>query len=96
MGSLFTHCLSLFITVHAALKNIKNWSHDTIHAFKNYFATVLSVFSFQFSVSATINSIQTDPKRLVNITLTKSISIESVKTPQYQDTKRGFYLGIGT
>ena len=29
-----------------ALKNIKNGSHDTIHAFKNYFATVLSVFSF--------------------------------------------------
>ena len=24
----------------------KNESHDTIHTFKNYFATVLSVFSF--------------------------------------------------
>ena len=36
---------SLFITVHA-LKNIKNGSHSTIHTFKNYFATVLSVFSF--------------------------------------------------
>ena len=32
-------------TVHA-LKNIKNRSHGTIHTFKNYFATVLSVFSF--------------------------------------------------
>ena len=51
---------ALFITVHA-LKNIKNGSHDTIHTFKNYFATVLSVFSFQFLVSATISSIQTDP-----------------------------------
>ena len=38
---------ALFITVHA-LKNIKNGSHDTIHTFKNYFATVLSVFNFQF------------------------------------------------
>ena len=55
---------ALFITVHNTvyiLKNIKNGSHGTIHTFKNYFATVLSVFSFQFSVSATINSIQTDP-----------------------------------
>ena len=34
--------------------------HDTIHTFKNYFATVFSVFSFQFSVSAIISSIQTD------------------------------------
>ena len=45
------------------LKNIKNRSHDTIHIFKNYFAIVLSVFSFQFLVSATISSIQTDPSR---------------------------------
>ena len=36
------HCSS---TVHT-LKNIKNWSHGTIHTFKNYFATVFSVFSF--------------------------------------------------
>ena len=34
-------------TVHA-LKIIKNGSHSTIHTFKNYFATVLSIFSFQF------------------------------------------------
>ena len=27
---------------------IKNGSHSTIHTFKNYFATVFSVFSFQF------------------------------------------------
>ena len=27
---------------------IKNGSHDTIYTFKNYFATVFSVFSFQF------------------------------------------------
>ena len=32
---LFTHCL-----------RIKNGSHGTIYTFKNYFATVLSVFSF--------------------------------------------------
>ena len=35
-------------------KNIKNWSHGTIYQFKNYFATVFSVFS-------KINCIQTDP-----------------------------------
>ena len=27
---------------------IKNGSHDTIYTFKNYFASVFSVFSFQF------------------------------------------------
>ena len=47
---------ALFITVYA-LKNIKNESHSTIYIFKNYFATVLSVFNFQFSVSVTISSI---------------------------------------
>ena len=41
---IWVHCLC---TVHV-LKNIKNESHGTIHTFKNYFATVLSVFSFQF------------------------------------------------
>ena len=35
-------------------KNIKNGSHGTIYTFKNYFATVFSVFS-------KINCIQTDP-----------------------------------
>ena len=39
---LFTHCSS---TVHI-FKNIKNGSHNTIHTFKNYFATMFSVFSF--------------------------------------------------
>ena len=67
---LFTHCSvtvhALFITIHT-LKNIKNGSHDTIHTFKNYFATVFLVFSFQFSVSATISSIQTDLKCNLNI-----------------------------
>ena len=28
-------------------KKIKNGSHSTIHTFKNYYATVFSVFSFQ-------------------------------------------------
>ena len=51
--TLFTHCVYI---VHV-LKNIKNGSHDTIYQFKNYFATVFSIFSFQFS--ATISSIQT-------------------------------------
>ena len=42
---------ALFITIHSivhALENIKNESYGTIYTFKNYFATVLSVFSFQF------------------------------------------------
>ena len=34
---------------------IKNRSHDTIHTFKNYFATVFSVFNF-----SKISPIQTD------------------------------------
>ena len=38
----------------------KTGTHDTIHIFKNYFTTVFSVFSFQFS---TISGIQTDSKR---------------------------------
>ena len=60
----------LFITVYSTvhiLKNIKNESHDTIHTFKNYFVTVLLVFSFQFSVSAIISSIQTDPLRSMQL-----------------------------
>ena len=55
--TVYMHCAD---TVHI-LKNIKNGSHSTIYTFKNYFATVFSVFSFQFSVSAIISSIQTDP-----------------------------------
>ena len=57
VNTLFTHCAD---TVHT-LKNIKNGSYGTIYTFKNYFAIVFSVFSFQFSVSATISLIQTDP-----------------------------------
>ena len=37
--------ITILSTVHV-LKNIKNESHDTIHTFKNYFATVFLVFSF--------------------------------------------------
>ena len=44
--ALFTHYA---YTVHI-LKNIKNGSYSTIYTFKNYFAIVFSVFSFQFSV----------------------------------------------
>ena len=44
------HCLrtvyQCLYTVYI-LKNIKNGSHGIIHTFKNYFATVLSVFNFQ-------------------------------------------------
>ena len=44
--ALFTHCIYIVYV----LKNIKNGSHDTIYTFKNYFATVSSIFNFQFSV----------------------------------------------
>ena len=47
----WVHCAgnknNYLCTVHA-LKNIKNWSHGTIYTFKNYFAIVLLIFSFQF------------------------------------------------
>ena len=42
---------ALFMDPQITLFNnffIKNGSHGTIHTFKNYFATVFSVFSFQF------------------------------------------------
>ena len=42
VAALFTHCTS---TVYV-FKNIKNESYDTNHTFKNYFATLFSVFSF--------------------------------------------------
>ena len=38
-------------------KNFKSKSHSTIYTFKNYFATIFLVFSFQFSV---ISGIQID------------------------------------
>ena len=41
----------LFMDPQISLFNnffIKNWSHSTIHTFKNYFATIFSVFNYQF------------------------------------------------
>ena len=49
---------------------IKNGSHSTIHTFKNYFATVFSVFSF-----SKISSIQTDPNYTSVIRTFNSFSI---------------------
>ena len=51
---------------------IKNGSHDTIHIFKNYFATV-------FSVSVKINLIQTDPITTVIADGAMVLSIEEQK-----------------
>ena len=39
------HCSHTVYSLFTYLKNIKNRSHDTIYTFKNYFATVFSVFS---------------------------------------------------
>ena len=46
---------------------IKNWSHGTIHTFKNYFAIMFSVFG-------KISSIQTDSKKQHLSTVSKSYS----------------------
>ena len=43
-------------------KKIKTKSHSTTHTFKNYFATIFSVFSFQF---LGINDIQTELKKKI-------------------------------
>ena len=47
--ALFCYCLctvhNCSSTIHT-LKNIKKGSHGTIYTFKNYFATVFSIFSF--------------------------------------------------
>ena len=48
------HCLRDSQTFFFSNFFIKNWSHDTIHTFKNYFATIFSVFN-------KISTIQTDP-----------------------------------
>ena len=50
--ALFWYCLCTVHGTHSYFikKNIKNESHSTIHTFKNYFATVFSIFSFQFSI----------------------------------------------
>ena len=42
------HCLRDPQTSFFNKTFIKNGSYGTIHPFKNYFVTVLSVFSFQF------------------------------------------------
>ena len=49
------HCSWNPQPLYSEKKNIKNRSHRTIHTFKNYFATVFSVFS-------KISCIQTDSK----------------------------------
>ena len=45
------HCSRTPKFYFSATFSLKNWSHGTIHTFKNYFVTVFSVFSY----------IQTDP-----------------------------------
>ena len=40
------HALFMGPTTTLFRKKIKNGSHSTIHTFKNYFATVFSVFNF--------------------------------------------------
>ena len=46
-NTLFMHYLRIIHgTTTTLLKKIKDGSHDTIYLYKNYFATVFSVFSF--------------------------------------------------
>ena len=49
VNSVFMHCS--WVPQNTLFSNlfIKNGSHDTIHTFKNYFATVFFSFQFQFS-----------------------------------------------
>ena len=54
MHCLRTHKFHFFINFF-----IKNGSHITIHIFKNYFATVFSVFSFQFQQNKFIQTLFT-------------------------------------
>ena len=49
------HCLRDSQTFFLSNFFIKNWSHDTINTFKNYFTTIFLVF-------IKISVIQTDPK----------------------------------
>ena len=59
VNSALVHCSRVSHTLIFSHFFIKNGPHDTIHTFKNYFATVFSVFSF-----SKISSIQTDPKNI--------------------------------
>ena len=56
VNSALVHCSRTPQTLFFINFFIKNGSHSIIHTFKNYFATVFSVFSFN-----KISSIQTDP-----------------------------------
>ena len=47
----FMHCLWTHKLHFSATFFIKNESHDTIHTFKNYFATMFSVSVFSFSTN---------------------------------------------
>ena len=58
---LFTHCLWDPQPLYSE-KKIKNGSYGTIHIFKNYFATVFSVFS-------KISSVRIDLTNFENITI---------------------------
>ena len=82
MYTLFTHCAH---TVHV-LKNIKNGSHNTIYTFKYYFATVFSVFSFQFSVFSNNKFNPNTP-----ITFPEKWQLETVApTPKIENTEPNF------
>ena len=65
---------------------IKNGSHITIHTFKNYFATVFSVFSFQFQQN----------KFYPNTPLDISQSTESENRPVYYEVKWKTNLCVDT
>ena len=76
---------------------IKNRSHGTIHTFKNYFATVFSIFSF-----SKISSIQTDLRTINNMDVALLIktclaSPQLSKPPKPQPYTSGgsriFFLG---
>ena len=71
---------------------IKNGSHGTIHTFKNYFATVFSVFNF-----SKISSIQTDPKSQIFVLkayTTTYFQKQNKKTFLHKSLKKTLFMNL--
>ena len=86
--STFSTQILLFTDPQISLFNnffIKNESHDTIHIFKNYFATVFFGFQFQFSI---FSCIQTDPKSMLSMFPVKKEKILKKKKKEKKEKKK--------
>ena len=77
------HTVQLFMDPQISLFSnffIKNWSHGTIHTFKNYFVTVF--FSFQFSAVS---------KRTLSFLFLEIFSRELKKLPLFFNSRNFFF-----